>query len=350
LKLSYLIGKDSLSQFRQWFEKQNYSSCFVLTDENTARYCYPVFTEQTSIRLQNIVIPAGERNKNIKTCEYVWNELLIKGADRKSLLINLGGGMVTDLGGFCAATFMRGIDYVNIPTTLLGMIDAAIGGKTAVDLENYKNTIGCFYEAKTTVIFSGFLNTLESKQLKAAYGEIVKYNLINPFSSLEDLFGAFGKNPDDSLIRSCINTKIEVVRDDPFETKGIREILNLGHTFGHAFETLALEKGSELLHGEAVALGIVAEIMLVENTFVPEPQHLHQLPDFNQLKAFLLENFAKSGISADDIQQLLSIIRKDKKNIDGRCRFILIDDHGKIKPVFVEEDIIISVLEQFIQM
>jgi 3-dehydroquinate synthase len=348
MKLRYLIGQNSLAEFRQWFDKQSYSSCFVLTDENTAIHCYQIFLEKSSLQARQIIIPAGEKNKNIQSCEFIWNELLKYGADRKSLLINLGGGMVTDIGGFCAATFMRGIDYVNVPTSLLGMIDASIGGKTGIDLDRYKNTVGCFHEPETTVIYAGFLNTLDQRQLQAAYGEIVKYNLLLPFMQFDLLFEQFGTIPDDVLIRSCINSKIEVVRDDPFETKGIREILNLGHTFGHAFETLCLEKGKKLLHGEAVALGIIAERMLSERIYPSSDSHPgHIRQDYGELTSFILEKFDKSFLNDTDIDRLLAIIKKDKKNIEGKFRFILIDDHGKIKAVFVDEAIIKSVLEQF---
>ena len=344
MNLRYLIGQNSLIEFRQWFEKQNYSTCFVLTDQNTSLHCYPVFSEITSLQTSQIIIQAGEKNKNIHNCEKIWNELLMNGADRKSLLINLGGGMVTDIGGFCAATYMRRIDYMNIPTSLLGMIDAAIGGKTGVDLDLYKNTIGSFYEPKTTVVYAGFLDTIEPRQLQAAFGEMIKYNLLLPFIPFDELFKAYGTIPDYDLIRSCINSKIEVVRDDPFETKGIREILNLGHTFGHAFETLSIEKGKDLLNGEAVALGIIAEMILSERLYT------HKAPHSKFIEEFILEKFDKSFLAKTDINRLWSIIKKDKKNVEGKCKFILIDDHGKIRPVFVEENEIRSVLEQFIQL
>jgi 3-dehydroquinate synthase len=344
MNLKYLIGQYSLTEFSQWLEKQNYSSCIVLTDQNTSRFCYPVFAELTTLQLNQIVIPAGEKNKNIQSCELIWKELLLNKTDRKSLLINIGGGMLTDMGGFCAGTYMRGIDYVNIPTTLLGMVDAAIGGKTGVDLDLYKNMIGNFYEPKVTVVHPGFLKTLDQRQINAAYGEIIKYNLLLPFIPFDELFKTFGSIPDDTLIRSCINSKIEVVRDDPYETKGIREILNLGHTFGHAFETLSIEIGKDLLHGEAVALGILAEMILSENIYTHKAQH------GKFIEEFILENYDKNFISDSDKDRIMSIIRKDKKNVVGKYKFILIDDHGKIKPVFVPEDEIKKALEQFIQL
>lgn len=350
MNLKYLIGQNSLKEFSQWLANQNYSTCIVLTDQNTSRFCFPVFAESTTLQLNQIVIPAGEKNKNIQSCEIIWEELMQLGADRKTLLINLGGGMITDIGGFCAATYMRGIDYVNIPASLLGMIDAAIGGKTGVDLNLHKNMIGSFYEPKITVIYAGFLKTLEQRQINAAYGEIIKYNLLLPFISFDELLKTYGSVPDETLIRSCINSKIEVVRDDPYETKGIREILNLGHTFGHAFETLSIEKGKDLLHGEAVALGLVAEMMLSEKIYSDShthPGHIKQ--DYGALKSFILSKFDKTFLEKEDTDPLLSIIRKDKKNVDGKCRFILIDDHGKIRPVFVPEDDIRKALEQFIQ-
>ena len=344
MNLKYLISQNSLNEFRQWIDKQNYSSCIVLSDQNTSEHCYPVFIKQTSLQAKQIVIPSGERSKTIQNCEVIWKEMLLLGADRKSLLINLGGGMITDIGGFCASTYMRGIDYVNIPTSLLGMVDAAMGGKTGVDFDLYKNIIGSFYEPKITIIYSDFLKTLDQRQLNAAFGEIFKYNLLLPFIPFDELFKMYGTIPTDSLIRSCINSKIEVVRDDPFETKGIREILNLGHTLGHAFETLSIEKGNDILHGESVALGILAEMILSENIYTHKSAH------GKFIEEFILAKFNTSFLSVSDIDRILEIIKVDKKNEEGKSKFILIDDHGKIRSVFVAEDEIRKALEQFIPL
>ena len=239
---------------------------FVLTDEHTANLCFPILEPFAAIKnASRIVIPANDTNKTLENLAHIWKHLTQNGATRHSLLINLGGGMITDIGGFAAATFKRGITYVNIPTTLLGAVDAAVGGKTGINFEGFKNEIGAFYPAECVLISSRFFHTLGREDILSGFSEMLKHALISAEEEWERLLAFDAGNIDyewltDAVFRS-VSIKEGIVEKDPFESH-IRKALNLGHTVGHAFESFALETARPVLHGYAVAWGLIAELYL----------------------------------------------------------------------------------------
>ncbi|WP_224490543.1 3-dehydroquinate synthase [Robertkochia flava] len=304
------------------------SRIFILVDDQTHQFCLPLFLSrlQQVYDTEVIEVPSGEENKQVETCIGVWNALSELGADRKSLLINLGGGVVTDMGGFIAGTFMRGISFINIPTTLLAMVDASVGGKTGVDLGGLKNQVGLILEPEMVLIDSEYLNTLPSRELRSGLAEMLKHGLIRDARYWEQLAGMKDLTLDDldRLIQHSVNIKSEVVAQDPREG-GLRKILNFGHTLGHAIESFFLqnEDRETLLHGEAIAIGMVMEAYL--------SHELCQLPleKAEWIKKCFLEYFGKVEISAEDLQEIISLLKFDKKNASGTVNFVLLRDIGK---------------------
>ncbi|MFA5299731.1 MAG: 3-dehydroquinate synthase, partial [Lutibacter sp.] len=261
------FNEDAYQKLNIFISGYNPSIIFILVDQNTNNYCLSILLEalETVAEIEIIEIEAGEENKNLDTCTGVWNALTELGADRKSLMINLGGGVITDLGGFVASTFKRGIAFVNIPTTLLSMVDASVGGKTGVDLGVLKNQIGLFSDPEMVLIDTHYLETISDRELRSGLAEIIKYgitydirlwNEINNFKEIN--IGAISK-----LIHRSIEIKNEVVTKDPKE-KGLRKVLNFGHTLGHAIESYFLESEDKenLTHGEAIAIGMVTEAFI----------------------------------------------------------------------------------------
>lgn len=313
----------------------------VLTDSNTRQLCLPVFQNLIAGHahaLHHITIPAGEANKNLGQLSSIWQGLTLAGAGRDALLICLGGGMVTDIGGFAASTFKRGIDVVHIPTTLLAMVDAAIGGKTGIDFQHYKNHVGTFYLPEKVLIFSKFLNTLPDRQIKAGFAEVVKYALISrqplpvfPHSSQSEQWL--------DIIRASANSKMEIVEKDPTE-KGLRKVLNFGHTVGHALESYALAQGFDLLHGEAVAAGMLSEIWLSLQITQPARNILtNYIALYSQL-------FDKLPFGPESIDDLVLRMRHDKKNSGSQFMFVLLGSDGKaVWDVPVDEPLVRKSLE-----
>lgn len=308
---------------RQFLKNSSYSKVFVLVDSNTKRYCLNSFKEIIASDVDEVIeIKPGEEHKDIATCLKVWQELSDLGADRKSLLINLGGGVVTDLGGFVASTYKRGIDFINIPTTLLSMVDASIGGKTGVDLGALKNQIGIINLPKMVLIFPDFLKTLEKRQLISGFAEMLKHGLISDANYWTTLIKA--KNfSDTSYIQKSISIKNEVVQQDPTE-QGIRKKLNFGHTIGHAIESYFLEnpKLETLLHGEAIAIG-----MIIESYFSHKLCGLSMV-DLNEIKNVFLKSFKKVSFSKTDIEVIINLLKHDKKNTHGVVNFVLLQEIG----------------------
>lgn len=305
--------------------KANYSKIFILVDENTHNYCLAQFMAEINGEYQYeiIEIESGEINKNIETCTQVWEVLSELDADRKSVLINIGGGVVTDLGGFVASTFKRGIDFINIPTTLLSMVDASVGGKTGVDLGSLKNQVGVINQPVMVLVISNFLKTLEERQLQSGFAEMLKHGLIKdsaywtslkPLSNFDDM---------DSLIYHSVCIKNEVVLKDPTE-QNLRKILNYGHTLGHAVESYFLESEDHelLLHGEAIAVGMILEGFL--------SYKLTDLPkeELDDIKATFLSRYKKVEFSAADIENILKLLKFDKKNSHGNVNFVLLKNIG----------------------
>ncbi len=309
---------------------------FVLTDENTKEHCLPLLKEIDDInRGQTIVIPADDTNKNLDSLSHVWAELQRLGATRHSLLINLGGGMVTDLGGFAASTFKRGIQFINVPTTLLSMVDASVGGKTGINFGGLKNEIGVFSNANHVIIDPIFLSTQDDENILSGYAEMLKHGLINDGKMWAELltFDLNTTNGDNAgnnnhdvwrqMIADSIAVKEHIVEKDPTE-KGLRKALNLGHTIGHAFESLAMTR-RPILHGYAVAYGIVCELYLsaIKEGFPTDKLH--------QTVAFIKENYGKMEITCDDYPTLIELMTHDKKNTSGAINFTLLGGIGDIR-------------------
>lgn len=277
-----------------------------------------------------IVVPAGEQSKSLSTVAYVWEELVKGGATRRSVIVNVGGGMVTDLGGFAAATFKRGIRYINVPTTILGAVDAAVGGKTGIDFMGLKNEIGAFALPLATCPAYGLMRYLPEQEWLSGYGEILKTALLDVRLPWGDVLDAESLHADDTLlgkiIAGCVAFKEEVVASDPKE-RGLRKILNLGHTAGHAFESLALKKGSPVPHGVAVAHGLLVTLIASRLAGLLTPGSDGGL--LQQYAAALRENFPRLPIGCGDRPELLSLMLHDKKNAgDGKINFVLLAGRG----------------------
>jgi 3-dehydroquinate synthase len=307
------------------------SSCFLLVDQNTRINCLPPLYRLSHLleipaSIQNakiIEIPSGERHKNIETFAWIIEQLSENNADRKSLLINVGGGAICDMGGFVAACYKRGIDFINIPTTLLAMVDAAHGGKTGVDFQNFKNQIGVFAPAKMVAIDVVFLNTLPKTEVLSGFAEMIKMALITSI----DFWNAIKKADFENLralkplIDEAISQKKQIVEQDPTE-KNIRKILNFGHTFGHAFETFALENGTELSHGHAIAMGMLCELWLSEKTLNFDANLRQEISDY------ILSLYPKFSIQKTDFERLFEILLQDKKNNNGEVKPVLLEKIG----------------------
>jgi 3-dehydroquinate synthase len=304
-----------------------YDKIFVLTDVHTQQLCLPVLIESIG-HVQTFAVGAEDLNKNIQTLVSVWNFLSEKGASRHSLLINLGGGMITDLGGFAASTFKRGIDYINVPTTLLAMVDASVGGKTGINFNGLKNEIGVFNAANFVLIDTDFLRTLDHYNILSGYAEMLKHGLISDVSHWAELLN-FDINDIDyvllkQLVGQSIQVKQRIVAQDPNE-RGIRKALNFGHTFGHAFESLALARQKPILHGYAVAYGMVCELYMscLQSGFPKDKMR--------QTIHFIKENYGLFSFGCDDYDHLYQLMLHDKKNENDVINFTLLEDVGKIK-------------------
>ena len=301
---------------------KSYSSIFILVDENTHEHCYSKFIPKlaTTCPIEIIEIESGEIHKNLDTCTGVWNVLTELNADRKSLVITLGGGVITDLGGFVASTYKRGIDFVNIPTTLLSMVDASVGGKTGVDLGVLKNQIGLFSNPEMVLVDTEFLPTVTPREIRSGIAEILKYGLTYDVN----LYKTIKENPNLNivdLIHRSIEIKNEVVLKDPKE-QNLRKILNFGHTVGHAVESYFLESEHKenLTHGEAIAIGMVAECYLSTQLF-DFPNDI-----LKDVKELVLNIYGKTDILLEDFNDILEYLKHDKKNVCGQVNFVLLND------------------------
>ena len=349
LSNNYFVNfqEDSYLKLNSHLAENPPSKLFILVDENTNENCLPILLDElkTNSEIEIIEIEAGEENKNLDTCTGVWHALTELGADRKSLLINLGGGVITDLGGFVASCFKRGISFINIPTTLLSMVDASVGGKTGVDLGVLKNQIGLFSDPQMVLIDTRYLNTVIEREIRSGLAEIIKYGLtydvkiwdkINNFSelSVENI---------SSLIHRSIEIKNEVVTEDPKE-HGIRKILNYGHTLGHAIESYFLdsENKENLTHGEAIAIGMITEAYLSEKLLNFPTKTLEDI------KKSIIAKYGKVIIETSDYDGIIELLIHDKKNVSGQVNFVLLTDLEKYKfNCKVEKSLLIEALNYY---
>lgn len=307
----------------------SFDKLFLLTDENSERLCYPLVKDNTQIaKAGKIIIKAGDDNKNIETLSSIWKYLSENGATRHSLLINLGGGMLTDIGGFAAASFKRGIKCINIPTTLLGAVDAAVGGKTGINFNGLKNEIGAFAPAETVLIDSAFFKSLDHQNFLSGYAEMIKHGLID---SDKEWLATMSFDTEEidyeklkQLVVDSVAVKERIVEIDPFE-KGIRKALNLGHTIGHAFESMSYELNKHVQHGYAVAWGIICELYL-SHRFCGFPKEKMYKTIY-----FIKDNYHGFYFDCDHYERLYEYMKHDKKNESDTVNFTFLSDVGKIE-------------------
>lgn len=328
-------------------EEMDYSNVFIIVDENTEIHCLPVFNQKFN-SFQNwkvLKVPSGEKYKNIESCIQLWQQLSENGADRNSLIINLGGGMITDLGGFVASTFKRGVSFINIPTTLLAMVDASIGGKNGIDFALAKNQIGTVNLPKMVIVENSFLNTLPKRQLISGIAEMLKHGLIYSKESWNRISSTDLSNSSnfETLIWESIEIKNNIVSQDPLEN-GLRKNLNYGHTLGHAIEShcLASLERKTLLHGEAIAIGMILATYISNELFDFPEETLNQVSDK------ILSYFPKQIFTPNEIENIIKLLVFDKKNIKGKVLFVLLEDIGKPKiNCTVNNDLIFNAFEYY---
>jgi 3-dehydroquinate synthase len=326
-----IISENIKQELANFLSAHHYDKLFVLTDTHTHRLCLPVIRSLPAIeQATSIVIEAGDASKNLEQLATVWEALSNNGASRNSLLINLGGGMIADLGGFAGATFKRGLHTLNIPTTLMASVDAAVGGKTGINFNGLKNEIGSFYLPDCVLIDCVFLQTLDRANLLSGYAEMIKHGLIDSEQTLNKLL-AYDLDTNElntgllnELVKESVAIKERIVTEDPKE-KGIRKALNLGHTIGHAFESLSFGKKRPILHGHAVAAGLVSELYLS-----------HQRCGFpieivRRTVNFIKTHYSPFVFDCDDYDLLYELMTHDKKNEGGIINFTLLAYPGAIR-------------------
>nr|WP_321234796.1 3-dehydroquinate synthase [uncultured Psychroserpens sp.] len=334
-------------ELNRYIAEHKFSKIFILVDTNTHEYCLSKFMSQleTAIAIEVIEIEAGESYKTIETCVGVWNALSELGADRKSLMLNLGGGVVTDLGGFVACTFKRGIKYINIPTSLLAMVDASVGGKTGVDLGALKNQVGVISSGDMVLIDTSYLDTLAQNQMKSGLAEMLKHGLIRDRDYFDRLTNLSQLTLDDLdvLIHESVEIKKVVVTNDPLE-QGERKYLNFGHTLGHAIESYFLSHPDkeELLHGEAIAIGMILECFIsMELCGFPKADLDHITKTFNAI-------YSPVVIEPSDYDAIIDLLKYDKKNEHGNINFVLLEHIGAPKiDCLVDNELIIKSFEYY---
>jgi len=324
--------QESLPQF---ISSANYSKVIVIADKNTKKHCYPLIKTVLS-KHKLVEIASGEPYKILATCEKIWEAMTSEELDRHALVVNIGGGVIGDMGGFCAAVYKRGIDFIQIPTTLLSQVDASVGGKLGIDFQGFKNHIGVFQLPESVLIDPGFLKTLPEREIRSGFAEIVKHCLIADKEKWEEISHKdFDEQNWADLIAHSVKIKQTVVDEDPTE-KGLRKILNFGHTLGHAVETHFLGKkaNQRLFHGEAIAVGMVMESYLSFKKGLISKELLEQIEEF------IFATYGRVQIAAEDIETILSLTRQDKKNRGNEIRFSLLTGAGSCG-----FDIVVSVSE-----
>lgn len=329
MKQSIIISNCLEAELSSLIQLYNPDKIFVIVDNTTQICCLPEICNIPQLNTAEIIlIGSTDINKNIDTLTYVWKCLSDKKATRHSLVINLGGGMVTDLGGFAASTFKRGVKFINIPTTLLAMVDASVGGKTGINFNGLKNEIGVFNNSDAVIIDTSFLKTLDSENICSGYAEMIKHGLISKEEIWNRLitFDILSPNLQElsHLLEDSIKIKEKIVDEDPHET-GMRKALNFGHTIGHSFESLAMTKQSPILHGYAVAYGIICELYLssVKLNF--------PVGKMRQTVNYIKEIYGIYNFSCDDYDVLYELMKHDKKNTSDNINFTLLADIGNVK-------------------
>ncbi|MCU0438319.1 MAG: 3-dehydroquinate synthase [Raineya sp.] len=305
-----------------WVSENHYQSLVIICDENTYQFCLPKLGQLIEKAII-VNIPAGEQYKNLETCQKIWHTMTHHHLDRKALCINLGGGVVGDMGGFCAATYKRGIDFIQIPTTLLSQVDASVGGKLGVDFEGFKNQIGVFKEPNLVLIDTIFLETLSEREKLSGFAEIIKHCLISDKKMWDKISNTNFENQDiDFLVNHSVAIKSKIVEQDPQE-KSIRKLLNYGHTIGHALESYFLGTPKPFLHGEAVAWGMVAE------NFIAYKLGYLTDKELEEITLFIKQHYSKPYLSSEMIENVINLTFQDKKNEQGKHKFVLLKSIGE---------------------
>ena len=319
-----IFGSDCWDALNSCVKANAYSAVFVLTDNNTNLHCLPHASSKIQFDYKTLEMQAGEENKHIQSCVSLWDSLSEMGADRKSLLINIGGGVVTDLGGFVACTFKRGIDFINIPTSLLAMVDASVGGKTGIDLGALKNQVGIIREPKMVLVDTDFLGTLPDSEYRSGYAEMLKHGLIQEPAYFEALSGYLNKEEILPHIHHSVGVKAKVVSED-IDEQGLRKILNFGHTLGHAVEShfLTAHNKARLLHGEAIAIGMILE------AFLSVKVSGLSLEAARKIKSVFHDIYPKVSFDKDTITEVIKMLTHDKKNENGNVLFVLLKSIGE---------------------
>ncbi len=336
----YKISGNITSDLLAFLKETYFSQIVFLVDENTANYCLPLIKADRIENALVINIKAGEKHKTLQTVSYIWKSLISNKIDRNALLINLGGGTVTDIGGFVATTYKRGISFINIPTTLMSQIDASIGGKNGVNFEGVKNVIGTIMEPDAIFIYPDFILTQDLRDVKSGFGEMIKHALLTGGGLWEKTqsIKTFDLVRVKALIPENIAVKCDFVSKDLYD-KNIRHALNLGHSIGHAFEAAALEEGQTLLHGEAVMYGVVAESIIALR------KHIMSQKTFDQIVSFIFTHYSPRKMASPE--KVVYYLRNDKKNAFGSFRITLLEEIGRyLIDVKVEaEEITDAILE-----
>lgn len=324
-----LFTADISATLDQVLEGYAYDRLFLLTDENTRRSCLPLLSASTKLATADLIcIEPDDTHKTLQSLASVWQALSDRHATRRSVMVNLGGGMVTDLGGFAAATFKRGIRYFNLPTTLLGAVDAAVGGKTGINFNGLKNEVGAFAPAEAVLVTTAFFASLSREHLLSGFAEMLKHGLISSPAVYEPLFSLDLTRPDSpemlARLEESIAVKRRVVEEDPFE-KGLRKSLNLGHTIGHAFESLSHHRHQPVQHGYAVAWGLVGELILSHRRLG------FPLDTLRRFASYVREHYGTFVITCDDYDYLCERMTHDKKNAaSDAINFTLLSDVGQV--------------------
>ncbi|MEL6843932.1 MAG: 3-dehydroquinate synthase [Bacteroidota bacterium] len=319
------IGDRSLQQLQEHLQSEDFSQIMVIADENTAEHCYPIL--QAHLPPHYLCkIPAGESHKNLGTCIYIWQQMTAAAFDRKALIINLGGGVIGDMGGFVAGTYKRGMRFIQIPTTLLSQVDASVGGKLGIDFQGFKNHIGLFREPEGVYIYPAFLQTLSKRELHSGFAEVFKHHLIADAEAWQSLklLDSLDKVNMAELIEHSVKVKAKIVEADPFE-HGARKALNFGHTIGHAVESHFLTSETPLLHGEAIAIGMIAESFLSQKAGLLSPDQT------GEIVAFIKRFYDFWAIEEKYFEAICGLSLNDKKNQAGKILCTFLEDIGQFR-------------------
>lgn len=332
-----VINKDYQSSILEFINSKKYSQIIVLVDENTNKYCYERLAFKGFLPAHELIeIKSGEEEKNLQTCVKIWQKMTDMELDRKALLINLGGGVIGDMGGFCASTYKRGIDFIQTPTTLLSMVDASVGGKLGIDFSfdnnTFKNHIGVFRVPDAVLVSTEFLETLPKSELRSGFAEVIKHCLIADRNKWEELVkprmshvvnhkSEWDLLDFEDIVAHSISIKDKITTEDPTE-KGLRKTLNFGHTLGHAVESFFLSTSNKLMHGEAIAVGMICE------SYLSLKRNLISEEDLKQISEYILSVYGKVSIPTDDLDAIIELTKQDKKNEYSEVQFALIGPIG----------------------